>query len=487
MMNEAEINDFALIDLKTWTDCTQSAMATFHQPWALYFSNQICQFLIDTYGLGSLRPLLIFCGHPSRFEMCSQLIDAAVANSLTVHVVVPAVLKSAFQAQLKNTQQVLILSEHDDCPEKPFCALDLIYPLADSKDLVIEDALIDLINTCAAPKIAIECPSGINPNTGHMIAKKAVGVHYTLESFYSKQGLWTGDAKTYAGRKLLLLNSLGTSLNTSSFPHLMHEQFIKKIEPHRSANQHKGCFRRVIVIVGEKSMLGASLLAARGALVMGAGLVKLIYQKGLHIEPGRCPELIYQEVAKPSEMTHFIEEDDIIVFGPGLGQGQWAKQVWQTLECLNHRMVVDASALSQLAKHPSFRPNWVITPHPGEAAQLLHENTTLVQANRFQAIEKINQLYQATVVLKGAGTMVLGQGQPLYICPLGHPGMATPGMGDLLSGMIAGCWAQGVSSTHAAMYAVWMHAKAGDEAKKKSMSGIVLASQVLQQIQYGFH
>ena len=485
MMIEPEINDFALIDLKTWADYTQSAMSTSPKSWILRFSKLICQFLTHTYVSRTSRNLLIFCGHYSRFEMTYQLIEAALEHSLNVYVVLPVAYLQSFKQQVKNVEHVFILSDQDKLTDEVFCALDLIFPLMDQYDSVLQNTLISLINSYQAPKIAIECPSGIDANTGHMIAKQAVKVDYTLESFFSKQGLWTGDAKAYVGTAVTLLKSIDTGLSTEYFPYLMHEHFIKQIAPQRSANQHKGCFNRVLVIAGEESMLGASLLAARGALVMGAGLVKLIYRKGVIVELGQCSELIYQDVTKASNILDDIEDEDIIVFGPGLGQGRWANQVWNTLQSLNHRMVVDASALALLARHQASRPNWVITPHPGEAGQLLDEKASVVQKNRFKAIQKLYQMYQATVVLKGAGTMVLGKQSPLYICPLGNPGMATPGMGDILSGLIAGSWAQGLSSTNAALYAVWMHALAGDEAQKKSMSGIVLASQVLQQIQYG--
>jgi len=101
------------------------------------------------------------------------------------------------------------------------------------------------------------------------------------------------------------------------------------------------------------------------------------------------------------------------------------------------------------------------------------------------AIHKLHKQYQATVVLKGSGTMVLGFDQEIQICPLGHPGMATPGMGDILTGLIAGAWSQGLSASDASVFAVWLHANAADIAKQKSMNEIVLASQVLTQIQYG--
>ncbi len=484
-MNEAEINDFALIDIHTWADYTQSAMSSSQQSWMSHFSKLICQFLIHTYGARTSRNLLIFCGHESRFEMTDQLIGAALEHALNVYVVLPTLHLNSFKQQLKNALHISVLSEQDQFPDEIFCAIDLIFPLLNNFNSANENKLMALMNACQAPKIAIECPSGIDANTGHMIAKQAVNVDYTLESFFSKQGLWTGDGKTYAGRAVTLLKSIDSGFSKNGSLHLMHEQFIKQIAPQRTANQHKGCFSRVLVIAGEESMLGASLLAARGALVMGAGLVKLIYQQGLVVEHGQCPELIYQDVSKASDILHFVEDGDIILFGPGLGQGKWANQVWKTLQPLNHRMVVDASALEKFAKHPSSRPNWVITPHPGEAGQLLHKTASVVQANRFEAIQSLYQLYQATVVLKGAGTMVLGNQYPLYICPLGNPGMATPGMGDILSGLIAGSWAQGLSSSQAALYAVWMHALAGDEVQKKSMNGIVLASQVLQQIQCG--
>jgi len=127
-------------------------------------------------------------------------------------------------------------------------------------------------------------------------------------------------------------------------------------------------------------------------------------------------------------------------------------------------LVVDASALRMLAQNPQHDDNWVLTPHPGEAAGLLACSSSEIQADRCQAAQHIQQQYGGSVVLKGAGTIVHTDTHQAYICAAGNPGMASAGMGDVLSGVIGGLLAQGLSLSAAARLGVWLHAKAGDDA-----------------------
>jgi hydroxyethylthiazole kinase-like uncharacterized protein yjeF len=138
-------------------------------------------------------------------------------------------------------------------------------------------------------------------------------------------------------------------------------------------------------------------------------------------------------------------------------------------------MVIDASALRLLAENPQADDNWVLTPHPGEAADLLSCSTDLIQKDRYQAVIKIQQQYGGIVILKGAGT-VIQTSKGTFVCPRGNPGMSSAGMGDVLSGIIAGLCAQGFSLSDAALSGVWIHAVAGDHVAKKLGEAGLLAS-----------
>lgn len=360
--------------------------------------------------------------------------------------------------------------------------IDCIASLDQTTPTTMVQAMIVDANRLAPYTVALECPSGINPNTG-ACATKAVSAQLTLGLQTYLQGVWTGTARAYTG-KLLILHLLD-DLPVDSMANLLTANAIQQICPRREAYTHKHDFSTVVVVAGEASMFGAALLAAQAALVMGAGLVKLLYPAELTAAYSQYPELIWIPITDPQNFDHAIGDRDIVVFGPGLGMGAWADSVWTKLKHYPNTMVVDASALQALASDPQLKPNWIITPHPGEAATLLACTSVEVQSNRFAAIAQLQQKYQATVVLKGSGTMIMGPTGKIEICGLGHAGMATPGMGDILSGLIAGACAQGLQSENAAKFAVWLHAFAATKLGLESMNGIVLASAVLAQIQRG--
>ena len=142
---------------------------------------------------------------------------------------------------------------------------------------------------------------------------------------------------------------------------------------------------------------------------------------------------------------HLSNDADVVGIGPGLGQGKLSGELWDTAKEKFPRLVVDADALNLLAKQPVKRQNWILTPHPGEAGRLLGVTTEEVQSNRFAAANEIVDQFGGVCVLKGAGTLI-ASASGIWLCDRGNPGMATGGMGDILTGTICALWAQGNDS-----------------------------------------
>jgi NAD(P)H-hydrate epimerase len=147
--------------------------------------------------------------------------------------------------------------------------------------------------------------------------------------------------------------------------------------------------------------------------------------------------------------------------GPGLGQDDWGQRLFDQAGSVNVPKVLDADALNWLAKAPRHRNDWVLTPHPGEAARLLGTDAAQIQQDRLTAVKALQQQYGGVIVLKGPGTLIY-DGHQCEVCTAGNPGMARGGMGDVLTGLITGWLAQGMPAFEAACLSVWLHAAAGD-------------------------
>jgi NAD(P)H-hydrate epimerase len=214
-------------------------------------------------------------------------------------------------------------------------------------------------------------------------------------------------------------------------------------------------------------MPGAVRLAGEAALRAGAGLVTIVTHPthAAAIAMAR-PELISLGLDGSGSMRALLESADVIAVGPGLGQTAWARDLYaEVVEC-GRPIVVDADALNLLAVAPQRRGNWILTPHPGEAARLLGWSVGQVQADRVKAVNELAARYDATVVLKGARTLVTAPGGEVpWVCLAGNPGMATAGMGDVLTGVIAAVVAQQSTSfdlLECAALGVQVHGNAGD-------------------------
>jgi len=199
------------------------------------------------------------------------------------------------------------------------------------------------------------------------------------------------------------------------------------------------------------------------------------------ISSGR-PELICLPLAQAEALTEAIERADVIAIGPGLGRTAWARGALERVLRSEKPLVVDADALNLIAESGApARENWVLTPHPGEAARLLRSPIREVQHDRLAALERLVASHRGTVVLKGAGTLVGAPGRIPALCERGNPGMATAGMGDVLTGTIAGILAQCRDNWLAATVGVLVHAMAGDAAARSGQRGL-LASDVAREL-----
>ena len=219
----------------------------------------------------------------------------------------------------------------------------------------------------------------------------------------------------------------------------------------------------VLVVGGDEGFGGAVRLAAEAAARVGAGLVS-VATRAAHVTSilSARPELMVRGVAGPGDLDALLEKASVVVVGPGLGQSAWSQTLLGAVTERGLPVVMDADALNMLGQAACVLPEQVvITPHPGEAARLLDVSTAEIQADRYGAAQRLAGFFQATVVLKGAGTVICDGPQNVSICPLATPALATGGSGDVLAGCIGGLIAQGLSGADAARAAVLMHALAG--------------------------
>ncbi|HLD84238.1 MAG TPA: NAD(P)H-hydrate dehydratase [Coxiellaceae bacterium] len=252
----------------------------------------------------------------------------------------------------------------------------------------------------------------------------------------------------------------------------------------RPRDANKGDFGHVLVIGGDYGFGGAVHMAAEAALRVGAGLVSVAThaEHVLSINETR-PEIMCHAVEEPIALESLLKKATVIVVGPGLQQNNWSKDLFKTALKTIKPTVVDADALNLLSKNPQKENHWILTPHVGEAARLLSCDSHGIQKDRVHAIKTLVKKYDGVVVLKGAGTLIADKKEGPFICNAGNPGMASGGMGDVLSGVIGGLLAQHFSLLSAAKTGVMLHALAGDLAAKEKGERGLLASDLMPYLQ----
>lgn len=340
------------------------------------------------------------------------------------------------------------------------------------------------VNNKNCIKVAVDVPSGLDANLG-IVSPLAIKADLTITLIAYKQGLLTGQAANYVGK--LHLETLGVN---QAFTHLASTTCFRQSlellpEPiKRQAASHKGSIGMMLAIGGHRSFTGAICLASEAALRTGAALVGVCCaQDSRSILLSRCPELMMiascaQELASA---TH-LEKVKAVVIGPGLGRDSWSKALFEWVINFSQCKVIDADALHFLALSPQKFDKWILTPHPGEAAVLLNCTIAEIEADRFSAVRKITQRYGGICVLKGAGTLV-SDGQSTWINTTGNSGMASGGMGDVLSGIIGALMLQTTNLYQAARIGVYIHGRAADIIAKKQGQVGILASDLYPEIQ----
>ena len=336
--------------------------------------------------------------------------------------------------------------------------------------------VIDLINRLDSSVLAIDIPSGINADTG-AISGNAVLADATLTFIGLKQGLLTGAAVDYCGQiffdDLDIPEEVFSTVQANAF-RIFQEDALKCLDV-RDRDSHKGDFGHVLILGGNYSMPGAAHLAAESALRVGAGLVSVATRpEHIAVISASRPEIMVTGITDPEQLDPLLSRATIIIIGPGLGQDKWAQALWQKAIQSDVPKILDADALHLLAQQPQQSDNWVLTPHPGEASHLLKLPIDIIQQDRFSACRQLQTVYGGNIVLKGAGTLVkASEDDAIYLCDKGNPGMASAGMGDVLSGVIAGIAAQDLPLEHAAEYGVFIHAYAGDLAAEGGERGML--------------
>lgn len=328
---------------------------------------------------------------------------------------------------------------------------------------------IENINNQQSPVLAVDIPSGLCSDTGQ-IRGTVVQADHTVTFIGIKQGCLTGQGPEYCGA--IHYENLNVPLEV--FDAVAPQSYRLSLEseckalPRRARVSHKGTNGRVLIVGGECGYGGAVIMAAAAAGRSGAGLVSVATrQQTIAGLLSRCPEAMGREVKSGLELGPLIYNADVLAIGPGLGVGSWAEQMMQPASAAQKPMVVDADALNLLAAQPPYMPqhcdNWILTPHPGEAARLLGVTAEEIQADRFAAVRSLQHRYGGVVVLKGAGTLI-ADGSLTYISEYGNPGMGSGGMGDVLSGVLVALLAQGLSLSEAARLGVCVHSAAADRA-----------------------
>jgi NAD(P)H-hydrate epimerase len=343
-------------------------------------------------------------------------------------------------------------------------------------------AMIDAVNASGRPIVAVDIPSGLHADTGAVlgIASRA---QLTVTFIGRKLGFYVGEGLDHAGK--LVLDDLDvpaeTYARTEPVARLIDEELVARALPRRPRAAHKGAHGHVLVIGGGPGMPGAVRLAGEAALRAGAGLVTVaLHPENIGVVAAR-PELMCVAAHSSEDLRAALERATVVAIGPGLGPSEWAEGLLDAALASGLPLVVDAAALNLIAAAPRACDHWVLTPHPGEAARLLESTTAAVQADRLRAARELQACFHGHVVLKGAGSIVQSPGDLPYLCDRGNPGMAAGGMGDVLTGVIAGIAAQCGDLAQAARAGVFVHAQAGDLAARAGERGL-LASDVLRQV-----
>jgi len=336
--------------------------------------------------------------------------------------------------------------------------------------------LVRAANALAArdgcPLLALDCPSGLDADTGQQRGA-TIRASHTISFIAGKPGLYTGDGPDHCGTvSIAALGLDAAQLAPAPGATIGRDRFASHLQP-RARNSHKGSHGNTGILGGASSMVGAAFLAGRAALKLGSGRVYL----GL-LEAQLPTQLPSFDPVQPELMLRrpealFTAGLTALACGPGMGNSHQAVALLEEACALDLPLVLDADALNLVAaegnlqvalasRHGEQAPT-LLTPHPAEAARLLECDTAAIQAERIAAAREIASRYNACVALKGCGTIVAAPDGRWFVNTTGNPGLASAGTGDVLTGFVTALLAQGWPALEALLAAVHLHGTAADE------------------------
>ena len=435
----------------------------------------------------SARQVMVFCGPGNNGGDGYVLAENAAAAGLHVRIVAigdpgSAEAKAARADALKAGAE-LVDKTHDAIRDVDV-VVDALLGIGCSGELRAPfRGLIEWINKSDLPCLAIDVPSGLDADRG-TAHPEAVRADRTITFIGLKSGLFTGKARDYVGDVYLdpLVDSDALH-EARPWGQLIDDAWVQARLPKRWGSFHKGDAGHLVVVGGGIGMPGAASLCGLAGLRSGAGRVSVgCHPDNAAVIGSRCSELMVHPIHSARDLAKLLHKADVVALGPGLGQDSWAQEIFGS--CLESRVrkVIDADGLNLLAKEPKTLEHSVLTPHPGEAARLLGCSAEAIEADRPVALDALCGKYRGVTVLKGAGTLVGSEQGARMVCDRGHPGMASAGMGDVLTGVIASLAAQGLDLFDAAAIGTWWHACAGDQVGQIYGSSGLLASEVAEHL-----
>jgi len=342
-------------------------------------------------------------------------------------------------------------------------------------------AAIARINAAGRPVLAVDIPSGLDATTGARLGV-AVVAQVTVSFIGLNQGLFTGAGPALAGEVVFAgLDVPGACYEAvpASARLVAWSDLRAQLAP-RARTAHKGSFGHVLIVGGAPGYGGAARMAAEAAARVGAGLVSLAtHPTHAAALTAARPEIMCHGIADGAALRALARRATVVALGPGLGQGAWGRELFASARALPLPQVLDADALNLLARDPDRAVQRIVTPHPGEAARLLGCDTPAIARDRFAAAVSLAERYGGVALLKGAGTLVAAPDALPVVVHGGNPGMASGGMGDVLTGVIAGLLAQGHALGAAAALGACVHAEAADRAAEADGERGLLAADLM--------
>ncbi|MBI3195743.1 MAG: NAD(P)H-hydrate dehydratase [Ignavibacteriae bacterium] len=356
--------------------------------------------------------------------------------------------------------------------------------------------LVEWANELPSRKVSIDIPSGVNSDNGvtEGVAFKA-GLTVTMS--FKKTGLTLNQGRNYSGQLEVVDIGVPTDLSVvGKFQtYIIEQKDVQAKLPVRPYNAHKHSVGKIFVLAGSVGLTGAAAMVSESAMKAGAGAVVLGTPKSVYsILAKKLTEVMTEPLDATDEgslsqtsllaIEKHLQWSDVFVLGPGLSRNKETQRLIQHLVSTSTKpMLIDADGLNAIAENPSClkkrkAKEVILTPHMGELSRIINLSSEEIEKNRVEIAKRVAKEFKITVVLKGAPTVTATTDGTVFINSTGNPGMATAGSGDVLAGVIAGLWGEGMNVDDAAWSGVFLHGKAGDLAKEKFGERSLLATDI---------